>query len=59
DQKKIIKRALKELVNYPTISNRTIAKRFGISEATLRHVIKNKDSLNCPGPAKVLTDYKE
>ncbi|CAG8642427.1 13241_t:CDS:2 [Cetraspora pellucida] len=59
DQKKAIERALKELENSPTTSNRKIAKRFGISEAILRYVIKNKGPLNCPGPAKVLTNYEE
>ncbi|CAG8530918.1 6802_t:CDS:1, partial [Cetraspora pellucida] len=57
--KKIIKRALNELKNYLTIFNRTIAKKFGISETTLKHAIKNKGPLNYPEFAKVLTDYEK
>ncbi|CAG8751111.1 16983_t:CDS:2, partial [Cetraspora pellucida] len=55
--------AFKELndsqTNTKLPSHRSLAKKYGISETTFRHVIKNGGPLDHPGPAKVLTDHKE
>jgi hypothetical protein len=58
-----IKSALKEIKdsqsNPKPPSHRSIAKKYGIPETTLRRAIENDGPLDRPGPAKVLTDYKE
>ncbi|CAG8815646.1 910_t:CDS:1, partial [Racocetra fulgida] len=42
-----------------TPSTRSIARDYGLSEATLRRAIKNDGPLTRPGRAKILTDHEE
>ncbi|CAI2190409.1 18464_t:CDS:1 [Funneliformis geosporum] len=59
----IIRAALDTLKNYPLDSKlesiNSIAKSFGLSEATLRRTVKNGGLLNRSGPPTILAKYEE
>lgn len=63
NRRNVISAAINELNNYPTGSKRpsvnSVAKDFGLSEATLRRAIKNGSLPNRQGPPTILTEHEE
>ncbi|CAG8772268.1 16479_t:CDS:2, partial [Racocetra fulgida] len=63
NRRNTISEALKELNNYPSNSKRpsinSVAKSFGIPEATLRRAVKNGNPPNRTGPPTILTKHEE